>query len=85
MNDIRLSLAALTKGGVDPPAPPLPLPLPPAPPPFVGEGYPPVGEGTVPLVDTSVKLAHVRRVVLKVWSTMERLPKKAPMPALVEA
>ena len=37
------------------------------------------------LDDTKVKLAQVRRVVLAVCSTMERLPKKAPMPDLVEA
>ena len=30
------------------------------------------------------KLAHVRRVVLLVWMTMERLPKKEPGPEAVE-
>lgn len=32
-----------------------------------------------------VKLAHVRRVALLEWMTMERLPKKAAMPDWVEA
>lgn len=38
---------------------------------------------TEPLVN--VKLAHVRRVVLLVWMLIERLPRKLPMPASVEA
>jgi len=37
----------------------------------------------VPL--TRAKLAQVMRVVLAKWTTMERLPKKAPMPERVEA
>lgn len=37
----------------------------------------------VPL-PVETKLAHVRRVVLLVWMTMERLPKKEPTPERVE-
>lgn len=29
----------------------------------------------------STKLAHVKRVVLELWTTSERLPKKEPRPA----
>ncbi len=32
-----------------------------------------------------MKLAQVRRVALEVWKTMDRLPKKAPMPGFREA
>lgn len=38
----------------------------------------------VPLPLESTKLAHVRRVVLLVWMTMERLPKKDPTPDVEE-
>lgn len=38
---------------------------------------------TEPLV--KVKLAHVRRVVLLVWMLIERLPRKLPRPASVDA
>ena len=60
--------------------------------PLNGVGVAPVGEVTVelplellavPLV--SVKLAQVKRVVLLVWMTIERLPRKLPMPASVDA
>ena len=39
----------------------------------------------VELADTRVKLAQVRRVVLLVWITMERLPKKDPGPSAVDS
>ena len=38
----------------------------------------------VELPDTRVKLAQVRRVVLLVWMTMERLPKNDPGPSAVD-
>ncbi len=40
--------------------------------------------GTEELPPVSWKLAHVRRVVLALWMTMERLPKKLPGPEAVE-
>jgi len=46
-------------------------------------GVTPVGELTVVLLpepDVKVKFAQVRRVVLLVWTTMERLPIKALLP-----
>lgn len=42
------------------------------------------GMRPVALVATSVKFAHVRRVLLLVWTTMDRLPKKAAVPGAVE-
>ena len=35
--------------------------------------------------DTRVKFAQVRRVVLLVWITIERLPKKEPGPSAVDS
>ena len=37
------------------------------------------------LLPEKVKLAQVSRVVFAVCTTIERLPKKEPMPGLVEA
>ena len=38
-----------------------------------------------PVSVTSLMLAQARRVVSLRWITIERLPKKAPMPSLVDA
>lgn len=51
-------------------------------------GVTPVGEERVVLLPdpaVRVKLAHVKRVVLRLWILIERLPRKAPMPLWVEA
>lgn len=64
-----------------------------APPDIVFATAPPVNtggfaldEGVVELAPaaTRVKLAQVRRVVLLLWMTMDRLPKKEPTPGCVE-
>lgn len=44
----------------------------------------PLGATELPLPLVRVKLAQVRRVLLLVWMTMERFPKKLPGPAAVE-
>jgi len=52
------------------------------------DGITPVGEVTVELLPdpaVRVKLAQVKRVALRVWTLMERLPRNAPIPLLVEA
>ena len=56
-------------GGVDP----FTVPLPP------GPGGVPLEAVLSPLV--RVKLAHVKRVALLVWKTMDRLPKKLAGPS----
>ena len=51
---------------------------------LVGFGGVPVELVVVLFPATRVKLAQVRRVVLLLWTTMERLPKNEPGPCAVE-
>lgn len=65
------------------------VPLPAAPPDVLPCVSPAVEVPYVPEVPfvaevSRVKFAQFNRVVLAVWKTMDRLPKKAPIPSLVE-